>query len=158
MTTAKPIVTVTEDITLITIQGVPSGIDFIAEVFEKIASFDINVDMISVTPPQGTLVNLSFTISDDDLGKVLEFTASLRDEINNIKPIVSSGNYKISILDEAMEHTPGTAAKIFRAAAQANTDIRIITTSEVQITLLVTEAAFDTTYDTIMCALNLQKK
>ena len=35
------------------------------------------------------------------------------------------------------------AAKVFRAAARASADIRIITTSEVQITLLVTQADFE---------------
>ena len=52
-----------------------------------------------------------------------------------------------------METTPGMAAKVFRAAAKASADIRIITTSEVQITLLVTQADFDAVYEEIKLTL-----
>ena len=49
-----------------------------------------------------------------------------------------------------MENTPGIAAKIFRAVAEVNTDIRVISTSEVQISLLVTKADFDAVYEAIL--------
>ena len=71
---------------------------------------------------------------------------SVRNHDNsNIKTIVSSGNCKISVYDQAMKNTPGIAAKVFAAAAKIETDIRIITTSEVDISLLVTAADFDQT-------------
>ena len=73
------------------------------------------------------------------MGKFLEFTKG------KMKAVVSSGNSKISIYDEPMRNTPGMAAKVFGAAARANTDIRIITTSEVEIALLVTSADFNET-------------
>ena len=145
----KPNITVADNITLVTLQNIPSDIRYISSVFEKIASFGINVDMISVTPPQGALTSLSFTFSDEDLGKLLEFTAGLRVDNDQIKPIVSSGNCKINIFDKNMEVTPGFAAKVFAAARDAGSDIRIITTSEVQISLLVTEAAFDSTLEAV---------
>lgn len=147
-------ITVTDNITLITLLNVPSDIRFFPEVFDKIAKRDINVDMISVTPPQGDQTNLSFTVNDEDLGKVLDFTAALHEKRNEIKPIVSSGNSKITVQDEGMRNTPGFASRVFAAAAQANADIRIITTSATQISLLVTEAAFASTYDTLEQALN----
>ena len=87
--------------------------------------------MISLTPPQGANIDLSFTISDDDLGKLLAYNAERRSKgESSIQPVVSSGNCQISVCDEAMETTPGMAAKVFRAAAKASADIRIITTSE----------------------------
>ena len=148
------IITTADNITLITMPGIPAEMDFIAEIFENIASLGINVDMISLTPPQGTAVDLSFTISDDDLGKLLSYNAERRSRgETNISPVVSSGNCQISIYDKAMETTPGMAAKIFRAAAKAGTDIRIITTSEVQISLLVTQADFEAVREAVSSAL-----
>ena len=143
-------ITTTDGITLITMPTVPADIDFVARIFENIASLEINVDMISLTPPQGSNIDLSFTISDDDLGKLLAYNAERRSKgESSIQPVVSSGNCQISVCDEAMETTPGMAAKVFRAAAKASADIRIITTSEVQITLLVTQADFDAVYEEI---------
>ena len=147
-------VTTTDGITLITMPNVPADIDFVAKIFENIASLVINVDMISLTPPQGANIDLSFTISDDDLGKLLAYNAERRSKgESSIQPVVSSGNCQISVCDEAMETTPGMAAKVFRAAAKASADIRIITTSEVQITLLVTQADFDAVYEEIKSTL-----
>ena len=147
-------VTTTDGITLITMPNVPADIDFVAKIFENIASLGINVDMISLTPPQGSNIDLSFTISDDDLGKLLAYNAERRSKgESSIQPVVSSGNCQISVCDKAMETTPGMAAKVFRAAAKASADIRIITTSEVQITLLVTQADFDAVYEEIKSTL-----
>lgn len=147
-------ITTTDGITLITMPNVPADIDFVAKIFENIASLEINVDMISLTPPQGSNIDLSFTISDDDLGKLLAYNAERRSKgESSIQPVVSSGNCQISVCDKAMETTPGMAAKVFRAAAKASADIRIITTSEVQITLLVTQADFDAVYEEIKSTL-----
>lgn len=149
------VITTADGITLITMPNVPADIDFVAKVFENIASLGINVDMISVTPPQGSNIDLSFTICDDDLGKLLAYNAERRNQgESSMQPVVSSGNCQISVYDKAMETTPGMAAKVFRAAAKASADIRIITTSEVQISLLVTQADFDAVYKEIKAVLD----
>ena len=137
-------VTVTNEITLITLRNCPSAITFLSEIFKKISDMGVNIDMISLAPAYGDITDLSFTISDSDLGKILEFTSALRDK-TGMKTVVSSGNSKISVYDPKMKNTPGVAAQIFAAAARVNTDLRIITTSEVEVSLLVTAADFDET-------------
>ncbi|MGN0470406.1 MAG: ACT domain-containing protein [Acutalibacteraceae bacterium] len=148
----KPTITVCDDITLITLQNIPADINFVTEVFEKIAAMDIDVDMISLSPVQSSLTSLSFTVKDEELVKILGYTSTLNN--GTIKPIVSSGNCKISINDAGMENCPGVAAKIFRRAADVNTDIRLITTSEAQISLLVTKSDFDSTFSAVQDALD----
>ena len=140
----KPEITVYEDVTLITLQNIPADISFIAEVFERIAGMGVDVDMISLSPAQSERTPLSFTIKDEDLVKILSYTSKLDD--GSVKSIVSSGNNKISVNDETMENCPGVAAKVFALAAQAKTEIRLITTSESQISLLVTKSDFDSAY------------
>ena len=128
-------------------QNIPADISFVSEVFEKIAEMGVDVDMISLSPVQSSMTSLSFTINDDDLIKILGYTSKLND--GSIKPIVSSGNCKISVNDPGMENCPGVAARIFRCAADVGTDIRLITTSESQISLLVTKSDFDSAYAAI---------
>ena len=146
----KPTITVCDDVTLIILQNVPANMTFVTQVFEKSASMEIDVDMISLTPPQSSLTSLSFTVSDDDLVKILSYTSTMKDD--HIKPIVSSGNCKISVSDAAMENCPGVAAKIFAQAAQAGADVRLITTSESQVSLLVTKSDFDAAFSAIQSA------
>lgn len=143
-----PTITTSNDITLITLQNCPSDLTFIANVFRRIAGFGVDVDMISLAPTHGAFTSISFTIADNDLGKILTFTSDLHDN-SNIKTIVSSGNCKISVYDQGMKNSPGVAAGVFAAAAKVETDIRIITTSEVDISLLVTAADFNETLHAI---------
>ncbi len=132
------------DITLITLEGCPADIGYLASSLDAVAAMGINIDMISIAPAHGALTSFSLTISDDDLGKALAFTKQLR-ETTSVRPIVSSGNYKISVFDPCMKNTPGIAAAVFKAVAKVNTDIRIVTTSDVEISILVTAADYDST-------------
>lgn len=131
----------TEDVTLVVLTGAPSDIGFVADVFEALSRAEINVDMISQSPPSGLSASLAFTISGADLTAALREIASLREVHPGIGVGISSDNCKISVSGEALRSMPGIAAKTFRAAASVGTDIRLITTSEIDISMLVTKAA-----------------
>lgn len=150
----NPKITVNENITLISLHNVSASMSVIADIFERIGDMDIDVDVISMSPVQSDLTSLSFTVNDEDTIKLLQFVKKLSGL--STKPIVSSGNYIISVLENEMENQPGFASKIFRSLAQVNTDIRIISTSEVQISMLVTEADFNCAYSAISeCVKNM---
>lgn len=135
-------ITVVEDVTLISLQDSPADIAIIDKIFSMISDAKIDVDMISQTP-HGRSASLSFTVKGDDFGKILEIAASMREINPDLKLNVSSGNCKISVFGEEMRGLPGVAAKVFHALAQTHTDIRMVTTSEVDISLLVPKADMD---------------
>lgn len=143
---------VSSDITLVTLRNAPVDMDFIASVFEDIAALNIDIDMISLSPVQGSSMSVSFTINDDDLMPLLGYTSKLKSK--NIKPIVSSGNSIISLTDNDMADHPGVASKIFRAIADSNIDLRIVTTSQVQVSVLVTDAVFEQAYRALSTCLD----
>ncbi len=145
-------IAVSNDITLVTLRNAPADMDFIATVFEDIAALNIDIDMISLSPVQGSTTSVSFTIKDEDIVTLLGYTSKLK--VKNIKPIVSSGNAIISLMDEGMEDNPGIAAKIFRAIANSNIDLRIVTTSQIQVSVLVTDAVFEQAYEALSNCLN----
>lgn len=145
---SSTVISTVDDITLVTLEGYPADVDAIARIFDSIGQYNINIDMISMAPIRGALTGLSFTISDSDLVDILSFVADLKKKMS-IKVIVSSLNHKISVYDPAMKNTPGIAAKVFRAMSGTNADIRLITTSEVEISLLVTEADYDTVHNAL---------
>ncbi|MEI3578041.1 MAG: ACT domain-containing protein [Acutalibacteraceae bacterium] len=144
---------VSSDVTLVTLRNAPVDMDFIASVFEDIAALNIDIDMISLSPVQGSSTSVSFTINDDDLMPLLGYTSKLKSK--NIKPIVSSGNSIISLTDNDMADHPGVASKIFRAIADSNIDLRIVTTSQVQVSVLVTDAVFEQAYKALSTCLDL---
>ena len=137
-------ISICEDVALVTLKNSPSEMKFISHVFETIAQKGINVDMISQTAPAGKKINISFTVSDDELGKMMELFAAIRSEYPDVKYDVSAGNCKISLYGESMRIMPGVAADVFDTIADLNVDIGIITTSEIDISILVSKANFDT--------------
>jgi len=141
--------TVTEDVTLISLHDSPANIDVISGIFEKISQAGIDVDMISQTPPNGAHSSLSFTVGGDDFGGILEIAAELRKINPDLKISVSSGNCKIAVFSDEMNGTPGIASAVFNAAASVNADIRMITTSEVDISMLVVKADLDSVVNAI---------
>ncbi len=130
-------VSVCDDITLISISNFSSDIAHISKVFNMISEAGINVDMISQLPPSGANSAFSFTVSDDDFICVLAICSELRKQNPDIKISVSSGNSKVSVFGAPMREAAGVAAKVFTAAANAQADVRMITTSETDISLLV---------------------
>lgn len=146
MSKFNPVVKTCEDVTLIKLMNIPSDMTFIGEVFENIAALSVDVNMISLSENSDRSV-LAFTVNDDDFIKTVEYTSKLKNGF--VKPIVSSGNCIISIIDVAMENTPGVAAAVFKKLAENNVQIMLITTSESQISVLVTRADFDNALEAI---------
>lgn len=135
-------ITATEEVALVTLRNSPADIRFISHVFGEIAKRDVNVDMISQTTPVGNQISLSFTVSDEQIGAILEICGLLHTETPQIKTDISSGNCKISLSGEAMRSTPGMAAGVFDTLAEIGIDIRMITTSEVDISILIPQTEY----------------
>lgn len=133
-------VRLTEDVTLISLTNTPTDIRFVARVFDALSAAAVNVDMISQSPAVGDRGALAFTIAGEQLTPALQVIAGLRETDPAIQLSISSDNCKISVEGERMRSQPGVAADVFRAAASVQADLRLITTSEVDISLLVTQA------------------
>ena len=152
-----PEISVVNEITLVTLQKCPSDISFTADFFKRISSLGVDVDMISLAPSHGSYTSVSFTISDDDFDKVYVFTSEL-DKKMHLGAKVSSRNCKISVYSDKMRNSPGVAADVFKTAADVSADIRLITTSEVDISILVTEADFEKTLKSLESHFKIKSK
>lgn len=139
--------TTCDDVALITLRNSPADMRFIAKVFKTISQRAINVDMISQTAPQGGRISLSFSVPGNEMGSVLELLAVLREDNPELKSDISTGNCKISIYGEAMRELPGVAAGAFDIIAGLSIDVRLITTSEIDISLLVPKSDFEAALD-----------
>ena len=146
--------TFTEDITLVVLDEAPADLCFVASAFEALSVGKINIDMISQSPPKGSSSGLAFTLSDSDLGAALETIAKLREIFPKIKISVSSGNTKLLISGDDMKNNYGIAAEVFNAVAATHADVRMITTSEIDISLLITYPDVELIKSKLSMALN----
>lgn len=129
-----------EEVALVSFNDIPLDIPLLADIFTGFSNADINIDMISQTAPVGERVSISFTCMESDMVKVLALSKELQAKYPKIRPMVSSGNTKIQLYGEEMRETPGVFAKLLESLVGLELEIRAITTSEVDISLLVPEA------------------
>ncbi|MFY9198268.1 MAG: aspartate kinase [Acutalibacteraceae bacterium] len=129
-------VTKDTDVARVSILALPDipGIAF--KIFSKLASKDINVDIILQSVGRDGTKDITFTVqkSHGELAKqLIKETFDIPDE----KIIVDTNVAKISIVGAGMESHPGTAAKMFEALYEINVNIQMIATSEIKISVLI---------------------
>ena len=71
------------------------------------------------------------------------------DMISQLPISGSCSGFSFTVSGEAMRGTPGVSARVFKAAASVGADVRMITTSEIEIALLVVKSDVDTVIDAI---------
>ena len=133
-------ISVCDEIALVSFQRIPSDIATLASIFTRLANAKVNLDMISQTAPQGHLIGLSFTLRSEQLVEVLELINQFRETHPDIKPMVSNGNCKIQLYGEEMY---GVAASAIEAISEIDAELTLISTGEVEISLLVPKSSCD---------------
>jgi aspartokinase len=133
----KTKISVTNDSALITIDKLPAGTVMLNNIFTKLADENINIDMISQTPPFSGEISLSFSLESDNVFNAMKVLNSFTKDNSDINIHVDANSTKISVYGEYMRNTTGIAAKLFKALSEAGVDIKLITTSEVDISILI---------------------
>ncbi|WP_105618388.1 ACT domain-containing protein [Vallitalea okinawensis] len=142
--------TITPDVTLITLANAPSDAIIISKIFNALGE-KLNIDMISMTPPYKESISISFTIHDEDLNEAIKIINELKQKyIENLRLDVNSTNSKISLYGDAMKHTPGVFAKTLDLLSEEEIEIKLITTSEVDISYLIFASDETRVVDTIL--------
>lgn len=128
-----------KNVTRISIIGLQDRPGVAFRVFDALAKANINVDMILQSIGRADTKDITFTIPRDmesDALKALEAVSeSLQfDEIKTNNKVA-----KVSIVGAGMMSNPGVAAKMFECLYNANINIRMISTSEIRVTVLIDE-------------------
>lgn len=126
-----------EDVSLITLFNVPNKASILSDVFSAFSEKEINIDIISQTAPYKNLTNISFTIQNDTQIIEIEAIAKIKNRIDNLRTEINMNNCKITIYGEKMKEMHGVAANLFKILSEADIEVKLITTSEIEISILV---------------------
>jgi len=126
-------------VSMVTIVSIPDHPGIAAAIFEPLARANISVDTIVQNASINSSTDLTFTVARSDLLKALSIVEPVAKSIGGKDCIADSTLAKISIVGTGMLNTPGYAAKMFRALSRSGINIRLITTSEIRITCIVSE-------------------
>lgn len=116
---------------------------FMAETLDKLAKAGVVVDMISQTTPSGSSIRFSFTASFDYFDVALKTIGGKGDAA----PMISGGYTKLNLFGEEMVESVGVAARALSALAAQNIELAMITTSDLDISLLVRREDEDVAMD-----------
>ncbi len=126
-----------------------------AAIMTPLADAGISVDVIVQNVSSGGMTDLSFTVDQEYLQRVTEIT-SANDDVECADLATHDGLAKVSVVGTGMTNSPGYAARMFRALANAGVNIEMITTSEIRITCIVDEKNVATAAKAIHCEFELE--
>jgi aspartokinase len=125
------------NVALVTVDNLPNDMTMISDIFTKIAADHINIDMISQSPPYKGKINISFSMPTNSIAKVIVLLNTYKGSVPNLRIGIDSDSTKISVFGEAMREIPGVAARLFRLLAANEIELKLVTTSEVDISFLI---------------------
>lgn len=125
----------------ITVRGVPDRPGVAAALFEPLAEAGISVDtIVQNTGGNRAATDISFTISSADLPAALRRVQSAAPQLGAAAVDSDTGLAAVSIVGSGMQNTPGYASRMFRLLADGGINIGMITTSEIRISCIISEA------------------
>jgi len=142
----------------ITLRKVPDQPGIAAKVFSPIADAGIQIDMIIQNTRQGGQTDLTFTVPEKDFNQAMQISNRIANEINATEVLGDSDIAKVSVVGVGMKNHSGVAAKMFSALAAENINIRLITTSEIRISCVITEKYAELAVRTLHDAFSLSNE
>lgn len=129
----------------ITIVGVPDKIGEAGRIFEAIAEHDINIDMIvqNVSRVSTSRTDISFTLPKSDSRSAMEVLTGLKESVGFEELLFDDQIGKVSVVGVGMKSHPGVTARFFKALAEADVNLGMISTSEIRISVVVDADSVD---------------
>ncbi|NQT36893.1 MAG: aspartate kinase, partial [Planctomycetes bacterium] len=121
----------------VTVLGVPDRPGAALTVFGSIAGKRIPMDMIVQNVAAEGQTDISFTVNRDDLPAALKAVESAVEELGAEGVDYDDEVSKISVVGLGMATQTGVAQRMFRAIAERDVNIQMITTSQIKISVLV---------------------
>ena len=138
---------------MISVQDVEFKGNSLARYLQIFADNGVVVDMISQSAPHGTTIDFSFTAAGSDLPLVMKAISAAN--LDKASPLISVGYSKLNLFGEDMVTSCGVAARALNALAMVGIEVLLITTSDLDISLLVHAENEDAAYETLKKAYEL---
>lgn len=125
------------DVARISVTCIPDKPGLAFKLFTKLATKDINVDIILQSIGRGNTKDISFTIAKDRVDDAVEIVKAFIENVGAEDYSVDTNVAKISIVGAGMESHAGVAAAMFEALYNDQINIRMISTSEIKVSVLI---------------------
>jgi aspartate kinase len=139
----------------VTVREVSDKPGIAAEIFTKLAEEQINVDMIIQNASSDGKTNLGFTVPASELAQAKAVIEAFDHDIGGMD--LDDSVCKVSVVGVGMKSHSGVAATAFCALANESINIEMISTSEIKVSMIVSEKYAELAVRTLHNAYNLDK-
>jgi aspartate kinase len=123
----------------LTILGVPDQPGVAFQILGPIAAANIEVDMIVQNVGQDATTDFTFTVHRNDYDKALDVLRATAKQLGAREVNGDNRIVKISVVGVGMRSHAGIASTMFQALAKEAINIRMISTSEIKVSVVVDE-------------------
>ncbi|UQZ32553.1 aspartate kinase [Paenibacillus sp. PK3_47] len=144
-----------KNVARISILGVPDLPGVLAQVFGKLASEGVDVDIIVQSGVQNGKADFSFTVALSDLARAQEVIEGLHSELPYDEVTSEDNLVKVSIVGAGMVSHPGVAAQMFEVISSQGVSIKMVSTSEIKVSCVVESGNLQQIIQALHTAYNL---
>ena len=131
------------DVAVLTVKDVPDVPGMSFKIFSLLAQKNINVDIILQTTGRDGKKDMSFTVPLGDAESAVAALKNATHRIGGGDITVDKTCAKVSIVGAGMQSHSGVASTMFEALFNQNINIKMISTSEIKISVIIDEADAD---------------
>ncbi len=127
------------EVARISVVGVPDEPGLAFKMFSRLSAKKINIDIILQSIGRDGTKDISFTVAKDNAKEAAAIMEEYIATVGGKSVLVDEKVAKISIVGAGMESHAGVATKMFEALYDAHINIRMISTSEIKVSVLIDE-------------------
>ena len=127
------------EVARISVVGVPDEPGLAFKMFSRLSAKKINIDIILQSIGRDGTKDISFTVAKDNAKEAAAIMEEYIETVGGKSVLVDEKVAKISIVGAGMESHAGVATKMFEALYDAQINIRMISTSEIKVSVLIDE-------------------
>lgn len=147
-----------DDITRVTVLGLPDSLAGLSVIFSQLAKNQINVDIIIQSTTAEQLTNLSFSIKNNDLEETVKVLENCKSRLNYKQIETETKLAKVSIVGSGMVSNPGVAAEMFAVLAENNIAVKMVSTSEIKVSTVIEQEQMIVAIEKLHTAFKLAKQ
>ncbi len=142
----------------ITVLGVPDRPGVAYHILGPVAEANIEVDMIIQNQSVDGKTDFTFTVSRGDYAKAMDVLNSTKEELGAASITGDAKVSKLSVVGVGMRSHVGIASQMFRTLSEEGINIKMISTSEIKISVLIDEKYMELAVRSLHKAFELEKE
>jgi aspartate kinase len=146
-----------DQVTRVSVLGLPNELTTLSTIFSTLAKNGLNVDIIIQNTTSDNKTSISFSVKTSDLEDTINVLEQYKEELGYDRVESESGLAKVSIVGSGMVSNPGVAAEMFDVLAKQGIEVKMVSTSEIKVSTVISQAHMVSAVDTLHNAFELSK-